>query len=367
MASLNLQPGDWAPQFRVRASTAADFAFGTLGGRYVILSFLGAMRLEAAARAHAHIVARHGAWLDDAQATFFAVTADPADEAVLGDARGVHAFFDSDLAVSTLYGRVPEAGRYAPITYVLDPMLRVLAAIPLDAQHETRLDAVLAALPPAAQHAGVAMQAPVLILPRVFEPEFCRGLIDLYEADGGAPSGFMREIDGRTTLIHDERHKKRRDVLIADQGRRDQIRNRLWRRLVPGLLRAFQFEATRLERYLVACYDADSGGFFAPHRDNTTKGTAHRRFAVTINLDAEAYDGGDLRFPEYGPQTYRAPTGGAVVFSCSLLHEALPVTRGRRFAFLPFLFDEAAEVVRMQNLKFVDQVSVAKASTNLNN
>jgi predicted 2-oxoglutarate/Fe(II)-dependent dioxygenase YbiX len=38
-----------------------------------------------------------------------------------------------------------------------------------------------------------------------------------------------------------------------------------------------------------------------------------------------------------------------VVFSCSLLHEATPVTRGRRFAFLPFLYDEQAAKVREAN------------------
>ena len=35
------------------------------------------------------------------------------------------------------------------------------------------------------------------------------------------------------------------------------------------------------------------------------------------------------------------PTGAAVVFACSLLHEALPVTRGQRFALLSFLLDPA--------------------------
>ena len=39
-------------------------------------------------------------------------------------------------------------------------------------------------------------------------------------------------------------------------------------------------------------------------------------------------------------RTYRPPTGGAVVFCCSLQHEATPVTRGRRYAFLPFLYGE---------------------------
>jgi predicted 2-oxoglutarate/Fe(II)-dependent dioxygenase YbiX len=109
-----------------------------------------------------------------------------------------------------------------------------------------------------------------------------------------------------------------------------------------------------MERYIVCCYAAEDGGHFRAHRDNTTKGTAHRKFAVTINLNTEEYEGGALRFPEFGDRQYRPPTGGAVVFSCSLLHEALPVTAGERFAFLPFLYDEAGAKLRDENLKFVD-------------
>jgi len=90
-----------------------------------------------------------------------------------------------------------------------------------------------------------------------------------------------------------------------------------------------------------------------PHRDNESFATQHRRFAVSINLNAEEFEGGDLRFPEFGPQTYQPPTGGAVVFSCSLLHEATPVTRGTRYATLPFLFDEAGAAVREKNLHLV--------------
>jgi predicted 2-oxoglutarate/Fe(II)-dependent dioxygenase YbiX len=122
----------------------------------------------------------------------------------------------------------------------------------------------------------------------------------------------------------------------------------------PMIHRAFQFTPTRVERHIVACYEAESGGHFRPHRDNTTKGTAHRRFAVTINLNADDYEGGDLCFPEFGPRTYRAPTGGAVVFSCSLLHQATPVTLGRRFAFLPFLYDEAGALIREKNAGFLE-------------
>jgi hypothetical protein len=46
--------------------------------------------------------------------------------------------------------------------------------------------------------------------------------------------------------------------------------------------------------------------------------------------------------------------GGAVVFSCSMLHEAMPVTHGQRFMFLPFLYDEAGRTIRDRNLQYLD-------------
>jgi hypothetical protein len=42
------------------------------------------------------------------------------------------------------------------------------------------------------------------------------------------------------------------------------------------------------------------------------------------------------------------------VFSCSLLHEATPVTSGTRYAFLPFLYDEKAAEIREANNPFLD-------------
>ena len=100
----------------------------------------------------------------------------------------------------------------------------------------------------------------------------------------------------------------------------------------------------------MARYAAEDGGFFSAHRDDVTPATAHRKFAVPLNLNAEDYDGGDLRFPEFGPRTYRPPTGGARVVCCSLLHEATPVTKGERFVFVPFLYDEEGARIRQRNL-----------------
>jgi predicted 2-oxoglutarate/Fe(II)-dependent dioxygenase YbiX len=188
----------------------------------------------------------------------------------------------------------------------------------------------------------------VLLLPRVFEPELCRRLVALYEAEGGTESGFMVEREGRTVGVLDPRHKRRRDCEIREEALRAAIRERVSRRIAPEMRKAFHFAPTRIERYIVACYDAAEGGHFRAHRDNTTPGTAHRRFAVSINLNDD-YEGGALWFPEFGPRRYRPPMGGAVVFSCSLLHEATPVTRGTRYACLPFLYDEAAARLREAN------------------
>jgi hypothetical protein len=134
--------------------------------------------------------------------------------------------------------------------------------------------------------------------------------------------------------------KNRRDVLVSDPALVGDIRERLEKRLFPLIETGFSFRVTRIERYLVSCYDADDGGVFHAHRDNTTFGTAHRKFAGSINLN-EGFVGGDLRFPEFGPAVFRPPVGAACVFACGLLHEATRVTAGRRYAFLPFFYDEA--------------------------
>jgi len=52
----------------------------------------------------------------------------------------------------------------------------------------------------------------------------------------------------------------------------------------------------------IGCYDSADGGYFRAHRDNTTPYTAHRQFAMSVNLNTGEYEGGDVHFPEYGRQ-----------------------------------------------------------------
>ena len=336
--------GDYAPWFSAAALSGSPiYKFDTVGGRHVLMLFYGSTSHAPCIEALG-VVAKHRALFDDENACFFGVTADPGDVSsgrITQQLPGIRFFLDFDRKVSELYDAA-SGTEYRPHWLVLDPALRVIGRFELERGEEA------VALLRAAIRTPPAPFAPVLIVPNVFEPDLCRHLIGLYEAHGGEESGFMREVEGKTVRILDPSFKQRRDYLVEDEELRGGIVARMRRRLNPALERAFQYRATRIERYLVACYEAGAG-HFRPHRDNTTKGTAHRRFAVTINLNAEEYEGGDLRFPEYGPRTYRAPTGGAVLFSCALLHEATPVTKGRRFAFLPFLYDEDAAALREAN------------------
>ncbi len=341
-----LAVGDVAPWFKTQTPTNPNYYFNTTAGHYVLLAFMPADPSVHAERL-AHFRAHRSRFDDVKLSAFFVLT----DEASISTAKdrlpGVRFFLDRDRAISRLYGALDGTGAHHPHWLLLDPSLRAMASAPMD--DSGAFFASLADLPALEDYAGVPLQAPVLIVPRVFEPEICARLVATYQAHGGDPSGVMRDVDGRTVGILDD-FKKRRDVMIEDEDFRKGLRLRITRRLLPEIAKAFQFEATRLERYLVACYDAADGGYFRPHRDNETFATAHRRFAVSINLNAEEFEGGDLRFPEFGPRTYRPPTGGAVVFCCSLQHEATPVTRGRRYAFLPFIYDDEGARIREANL-----------------
>jgi hypothetical protein len=244
---------------------------------------------------------------------------------------------------------------YRSFTLVIDPDLRVIANIPMAdaAQHNEALSAVLSALP---SLATLPIPAPVLRAAQSLRTLLLPPADRVYEQQGGSESGFMREQNGNTVGVYDHGFKRRKDFRFDAGDEYEELRHRCGAHQPPARSRgkkAFQFNATRIERYIVSCYEGEQGGFFRAHRDNTTKGTAHRMFACTINLNEEDYEGGDLRFPEFGRKAYRAPTGGVVVFSCSLLHEALPVTKGRRYAFLPFLYNEAAAKVRAENQKFL--------------
>lgn len=362
---VNLMAGDTAPVFAQRSGSNPRYVFDTAAGRYLVLCF-GASAGDPHAKAAISAARSRQEFFDDQTGSFFFVSSDPNDEIegrIAESFPGYRIFWDLDGRVGSLYGALPldvapgsRNVQVRRIWVILDPTLRVMSVIPFE-EDRADIEAFLRfidELPPPDRFAGFELQAPILVLPNVFEPELCERLIGLYDAHGGAESGFMREIEGKTKVVHDFNHKRRRDFDITDDTLIRELQARFNRRVVPQILKAHQFNVTRMERYIVSCYAAEDEGHFRAHRDNTTKGTAHRRFAVSVNLNSD-FDGGEVSFPEYGPRSFKAPPGGAVVFSCSLLHAVSRVTRGKRYAFLPFLYDEEAARIREANNAYLGE------------
>ncbi len=342
-----LLTGDPAPWFRHRCTTPhGAYTFDMAAGRHVVLYFF---RSSADPRTAAALAAirRARAAFDDQEACFFGVSADPADEERLAaDLPGIRFFLDGDGTVARLFGRDPEHAD--GLWVVLDRLLRARGVLP-DADDATaRVLAALATLGRARSEQDAI--APALVLPDVFEPEFCARLVAHYHASAKNPSGVLTQdaATGASHVVTDGSFKRRHDCILTDRALIGQVQARIVRRVVPEIRKCFQFEATQLDRLILACYDSGDGGRFGAHRDNTVTAAAHRRFAVSINLN-DAFEGGELIFPEFGARRYRPPAGGAVVFSCSLMHAVTPVTGGKRFACLPFVYDEAAAVIKRAN------------------
>jgi peroxiredoxin/predicted 2-oxoglutarate/Fe(II)-dependent dioxygenase YbiX len=349
--------GEPAPFFTAETDGIANYSIEVAAGRWIVLMVFATLGAEVCREAHDRVLARRAVF-NDADAAFYGVSVDLKDRFERGLANapsGLRYFWDFDQKVSRLYGLVND-GHLKPAVFLIDRSFRIAAAEPIENTDVVldRLERELAAEPALPD----GPFAPVLTLPRIFEPEFCRALIDYFEAREPTESGFAADVGGRTVDLIDPHLKRRQDVTVEDPEMLAAIKSKLEMRLLPMVKRAFGWQATEIERYLITRYGEHDLGFFSPHRDDVTAGTAHRKFAVTLNLNMGEYEGGELRFPEFGRRTYRPPTGGATVFSCALLHEATPVTKGVRYAFVPFLYDEAGAKLRRANLALVGDAPV---------
>ncbi|HZP99535.1 MAG TPA: hypothetical protein VFB13_08350 [Reyranella sp.] len=174
--------------------------------------------------------------------------------------------------------------------------------------------------------------APVLVLPRVFEPEFCAQVIRLWEKGDRQDSG----VSSRYGNVGVAELKRTEDYMVKEPMMQKAISDRLAWRIGPELGKVFGFDREfSFDAHVILSYSAERNHFFGAHRDNGAPTTADRAFAVSLNLNDD-FEGGELIFPEYAAVKVNPPLGAAAVFSCSVLHEALPVRRGRRFVLTTF-------------------------------
>ena len=190
----------------------------------------------------------------------------------------------------------------------------------------------------------MGIHPPVLLIPEAFSKDDCARLIEIFHKKGQVfvdPQPAMNLMNGSDYKMRIPEHMRedRIDHFFFERGTVEFLRNRLNQRIVPEVVKAFQYRITKYETLRVACYQGHRGGYSYGHRDNIPP-YLYRRFAMSINLNTHEFEGGELRFPEFGDQRYRPETGTAIIFSSSLLHEAMRVTAGRRFVFLAFLFGD---------------------------
>lgn len=183
--------------------------------------------------------------------------------------------------------------------------------------------------------AGVMLEtaaAPALILPRVFEPEFCAQLIGLWRKGDHKDTG----VSSRYGNVDMGALKRTEDYTIVEPMMQKAVSDRIAYRVGPELAKAFGFDrGFTFDAHVILSYSADGGHYFRAHRDNGAPSTHDRAFAASINLNDD-FEGGALTFPEYSKVCIRPPAGAAAVFSCSLLHEVTPVTKGRRYTLTTF-------------------------------
>jgi predicted 2-oxoglutarate/Fe(II)-dependent dioxygenase YbiX/peroxiredoxin len=249
---------------------------------------------------------------------------------------------DTEGSVCRLFGfsgAGQPGGRLA--VYALDRNLRILDVVrPNDGAYS--LEPIVTAIKeavPLPTPLPSPRPAPILLIPNVLDAKTCASFIATWHKKGNIASGTF-DAQGNTDLgAGEQTSKARRDHEVADPKLKAVIGEMIGRRVAPEMQKAFDYQIVGTTMVKIARYGADTGGYFRPHRDNTTPDVQHRRFALSLVLNDPAdYTGGGLRFAEYGPEVYYPPAGAALVFSGSLLHEVTPVTEGERFVLLTFLF-----------------------------
>jgi 2OG-Fe(II) oxygenase superfamily len=328
--ALSLEAGDIAPPFRVvtQDGEGIDPASDLVAGKPLLLLLCpkGASLPGGVAQLGETVAAAGGR----------AVLAVPAAAGDTPVPAGYVLALDADGAAFSLF----KAGTEARIVLIA-PNRHILY---LGAEAEAAA-AALARIASSRQAVAMTMHPPVLIVPDVFSRADCQRLINVFAMQGQV---FVEP--GHDTLPTGNGDYKQK---IPEYGRKDRIDHwirqpetnafiddRLSRRLFPEIQKSFQYKITRREVYRIGSYNGERGGELHGHRDNTKAKVAHRRFACSINLNTEQFEGGELRYPEFGNQLYRPETGAAITFSCSLLHEPMHVTKGRRFVLLAFLYGE---------------------------
>ncbi len=264
----------------------------------------------------------------------------------LGTSVTMHA--DPGRAIARAFGIARAGEIVVPVGFALSPKLQIeRRQINTNAQMLAHLFAkdcaeVINAYKNKNSTAGIVTEtAPAIIVPNTFSPEFCAKLIHAFRNG--------RTFDGTVGAMETKAYRtdiKVRTDFILEGDLLAEVDEKLSRSFFPEIKKNFGFNVTHRELYKIGMYSGEKQGFFKQHRDNFDAPLGYRRIATTVHLNDE-YEGGGLRFPEYGDTTYRPVAGSAIAFSCGTMHEAKPVTKGERFVLVGFFHGEEDEAYRL--------------------
>lgn len=293
------------------------------------------------------LVGLHGR-LNGTVATIFVISRRSIDEnSKLAEAENLpyRLLADEDGTVFQAYGIDVAAAPANPASVVLDANSRVVEVfehLQTTEQMERAL-ACLQELDAKRPRGMLGLHPPVLVVPNVMDREMCQRLIDvfhrpvpLWDGDGMQSAGL--DVERGDVKVRNALYGNVVQYVVRDPALSQEIDRKMLRRLVPEMEKAFGYRPARREEYRIAGYDSAEGGSLPAHRDNPTKSTRHRRFTVSVNLNGSEFEGGELAFREFSDHLYDVEEGTAIVWSCSLLHEVMPVTAGRRFILGAHLF-----------------------------
>jgi peroxiredoxin/predicted 2-oxoglutarate/Fe(II)-dependent dioxygenase YbiX len=348
-SALTLNLGDRVPNFVLPNHQGSHLMFynRTKGGP--VLLFLYRRNADPGARREVEAFVEHRAELDALGAEIFVINRDSAKNnaaLVAGHALAHHVLSDPankiTAALAAAVGAIatPADERNLPnVVLVLDRNQRLLRALgPAEESLAARAVEVLRRDLPTTERHELFLTAPVLMLPNMLDPATCRQLIEIWRTQGHQEGSVVSTKGGEETRSVEHGMMKRLDHMIRDDAVNTMVAGKVGPRIADEVFKAFVYEGFVLERFLIGAYEAARGDYFRPHRDNLNPHAAGRRFALSLNLNDD-YEGGGVVFPEYGPHVYNMTAGTALIFSCSLIHEALPVARGRRFVLFSFLSD----------------------------
>lgn len=287
--------------------------------------------------------------IDGTELTVFQIDreAGPADRPVpAGPGIAFHHLSDAAGKAYQAHGVDPRATEAPLIAIVLDANYRVadLLEVPPESDPGPRLAACLSTLERERTNGSAHIShPPVLIVPRALEPADCPWLIGLWhEYDETLKGQGHSGVDEPSKRFLQE-YGRIRQYHIREPERQRYLDAKVGRRVVHEISKAFETRPTKRESYVVSRYDAADEGHLRPHRDCATPETRHRRFTVSVMLNDGEFEGGRLRFREYGDQLYHVPNGTAIVWSAALLHELTPVTEGSRFVLVFHLYGRQAQ------------------------